>query len=51
MKKKRRYEVRLLNSGWTVCKKAQRRPFGCLRFELEDGTVGLARPGAWRELP
>ena len=54
MKKKRRYQVRCWAIhvwAWVPCTKAEPQPSGWLHYELADGTVGLARPGTWRELP
>jgi hypothetical protein len=39
--------------NWETCKKATTSGMkeGWLHYELEDGTIGLARPGTWREKP
>jgi hypothetical protein len=44
-KAKKKY---VLNDG-TKIKRAEEQGNGWLHYELRDGTIGLARPGTWKE--
>ncbi len=47
----KRYELVYDNGAATErCKKAVEVKLGFLHYELADGTIGLARPGKWREV-
>jgi len=47
---KTKYQVHTTKGVWLTCKVAQPTS-GWLHYELDDGTIGLARPGKWREKP
>ena len=47
---KTKYQVHTSKGVWLTCKVAQPTS-GWLHYELDDGTIGLARPRKWREKP
>lgn len=49
-KKRLRYQI-MLCGEWIACSHAVELPKGWLDYRLRDGTVGLARPGRWRQRP
>lgn len=49
MKPKKKYEVQIAGV-WYRTSKAMVMANGWLEYELRDGTVGLKRPGTWREI-